>query len=637
MSDQAEPLTHKQEATDGMLSDDKSICDIIMRDKRASRDARWASKMEWDRAWNLYNGVADWSQKAEWQSKVALPRVNTAVRAGAYLLKRGLVGPRDFFATEGFGTVSKQIAPTVQKMAKHHLEQGKFVNHYVSAIMAGMLNSLVIMKVYPSTLEANDVPTEWPRSGPLAATPRISEPSVADILGTASGQTPLSRKRRRLKINYDAVSAYDFYPDPLGDDVHKIHTIDMDLHKFREIEESDPRYQKGIANLIAGESFKDAQKEVDEASRAQQLISTSTRKRVQIDEFWGDLVDGRGVILFKNCYAVMVNEKYMAVRPRPAPYLRLGIKDPFVVAPVIERPFSVWHQGFIESVAGIAETLTDLGNVILDGNKYASIKAFELDIDQVYNPADFQSGLFPGKVYMKRGSGQSNNPMIRDIQLGNFNPQVLELFQMLDREFQTGSGLNEFLTPQMRSRAGRVTATEAMSKRQDSADFFGEIAHIQEEKMVEPCIDLTYKYAVAYQHDFTDPMLVELIGSDAAAKAQILLQDPDMRNFLLTSPLKFTARGMSGIAQKARELEKVMAFINLIGNVGKVVPGIFASVNIMGLVKKAIEGFNWDETEIMNMGGPVPPTDPSAGGTPGAPPVSVPQPSNGAAGVGGLL
>lgn len=635
-----------QVATDGIIKTE--VVEIIKRLKQESKSARYPRECEWNEAWNLYNNTYDFSRKADWQSKNALPRVNTAVRSGAYLLKKGLVGQRDFFKTDGIGPISKQVAPYAHKLTKFHLNQGKFVDNYVTSVMSGMLCSLVVMKVYPTMEEYDEISYDWPKGGP--ALPKAPPPPdrinmVGDVF--TENQRIMRKTRKRLCIKYDPVSAYDYFPDPYNEGMYKIHTIDMDFYKFQQMER-DGKFKAGMSKLLS-EEFVDLEKVNEEAARAGQFVPNSTsmrRKRVQLDEFWGTLVNpSTGEVLFKNCYAVMVNEKYMAVDPKPSPLLSMGVADPFVVAPIIEKPFSTWHQGFVEHVTGLAKSLTDLMNLMLDGNMYASIKAFELDIDQVYNPTDFQGGIFPGKVFAKRSGGMQNAPMIKDISLGNFNPQVVELFIALDREFQNGVALNEFIAPQMRSRTGRATATEVMVKGQNSADFFGEIAKCQEEKMIDPTLLLTYKYSLHYQRDFTDPLLLEVLGPEAAAKAQIMLADPEMREFLISNPMKFMAGGMSEVTNRMRELDKVMAFINLIGNVGKVVPAIFTKVNLGSLMQKAIEALNWDEGEIMNMEGPIPPSAGIPGGGPapagqptaGMPPVAPPNPSIGMRGGQGQI
>ena len=645
MSDQG------QVATDGQLNDQETVQNIIAL-RQASKDARRPRELEWTQAWNLYNNSYDFSRKAEWQSKNYIPRVNTAVRAAALIIKRGLVGPRDFFATDGIGERSKDLAPGVHKLALYHLREGDFVSRYVTALMSGLLSSLVILKVYPRW--ADDVEDLYDNammgSPTLPRRPGGPPTSLGNIL--APEIVGMGPRRKKLVMRYDPVNAYDYYPDPFNEGLYKIHEMDMDLWQLKEMAAKHPYFEKDVVSAIQ-EDFVKVEENYRKSIHAGQDPTTMTpveiRKRVRVAEYWGTMLDRRGNVLFKNCYAMMVNDKWMAVKPRPNPMPTK--KDPFIVAPIIEKPFSVWHQGFVEAVCGLQILMTELINVAADGNLFANIKAFELDIDQVYDPTQFTSGIVPGKLYKKRGGGFNTSPMIRDIQLGNMNPQVMELFSAMDREFQGGIGLNEFLLPQQRVRAGRVTATESLQKGQNSADFFGEIARIQEEKVLEKVLEKTYEYCCHYQRDFSDPVLIEIMGKEAAAKAQLMMQNPDDKRFFLGFPFKFKASGVTQVSMRMKELEKIMSFINLVGNLAKGMPDIVKMVKIQKLLGMAIQALNWNDKELLNMPeGPEPPVPPwerpggqPQGGGAGVQPsqvpmsqaLSAPQPGNATAGMAG--
>lgn len=598
---------------------------IVQRLRDESKSARRPRELEWNRAWNLYNNVYDFSRKAGWQSKNFLPRINTSVRAASYIIRKGLTGPRDYFGMDGIGAVSKELAPTIHKLAKLQLEEGKFVERYCTALVSGMLSSLVILKIYPTMVDVNDAEYQPNQAGPLTSPPpRYPKSSLAYALGSESEPMQrglIRRKRKRLKICYDPVSAYDYYPDPSGDNLYRIHSTEMDLHKFKMLMKDNPYADKQVLAQIE-DDFTRIEEDLKKASQKQQdpssIASPDMRRRVVVDEFWGDMPNLRGDFVMQNCYSMVVNEKYQVIAPRKN---YLGGCDPFVCAPLIEKPFSTWHQGFVEGVAGLQIALVDTMNTILDASQYAGVKAFELDVDQVYDPTEFIEGIYPGKTYKKRGGGFNTAPMIKDISLGNLNPQLMEIYMALDRELQGGMGLNEFILPQMRVRTGRVSATETLQKGQNSSDFFAEIGAIQEEKVIVPSVQKTIQYMVEYQRDFrNDPIVVETIGPEAAIKADMMLADPEIREFLLSMPLKIKAFGISVIAERMKELDKIMGFINLIGNLAKAVPGIVGRVNIETMLKKAIQALNWDESEILvALGAPTTPgivPPPPAGAAP---------------------
>lgn len=609
---QYSPVSEKQNggqvATDGELKLDTVAAHNALRED--SKRARLPREEEWNKNWNLYNNYYNFRAKAEWQSKIPLSRVNTSVRFAAKLFKKGLVGSRDFFSTKGYGQVGKLLAPHIHKIAKYHLETGRFASRYYTALVSGMLSTPVIMKVYPKMVEVDEPESSlFPNKGGHAANmkPPLGRNAVGAILGSNGG-----RKKKRLRVMFDPCSAYDVHFDPYGNNMYLIHDIDMDFHEFRALVESPEGramgWKSGICTEVESEYTK-YEDETAEASRKGQTVvhsSTDYRRRVRLSEFWGTLVSEKGQLMFKDSYHVVVNEKYLGVSPRP---IRLpGKKWPYVWSGIIEKPFSTWHQTMVENVSGIQVMLTELVNLILDANLYSSVHAFELDIDQVYDPYEFRDGVFPGKTYKKRGNGMPNgSPMIRDVTLGQMPPQILEIFQALNMEYQNNFGF-ESLNPTK----GKKSATQAAQEAQQSTQFLSDIARDQEENLFEQqLLPKVYDYIIAYQRELGDPVLTDLLGEEAATQAQIYLNNKDYREYLEYAPVTFQADGMSRIASRMKELDKVMAFINLLGNSAKAIPQILQQVNWRELLELGVYALDWDTEKVLSP-------------APGAPPVVIP-------------
>jgi hypothetical protein len=585
-----EPL---QVATDGTLKEDSA--EVIRFLKQESKRARLPREVEWNKAWNLNNGFYDFLNKAEWQSKTFLPRINTSVRAACYMFKRGLTpNARDFFDTKGYGEIGKQIEGPVKKLTSWYLNQNQMVNNYITALYSGMLTGTVAMKVYPKFVETDALPEEYNKGGPAPGDrPRNN---VASIFGSGK------KKRKKLTIQYDPLSVFDIYLDPYGDNMYVIHEMEMDWWRFVELCRAGQNGWKPELENVLAEEYVVFERQAREASEKGQNVtsySPNYRRRVTVLEFWGDLPDQKGNLAFKNSYAVMVNDKYMAVDPRPNPYPN-GVR-PFVIAPMVERPFSTWHQSLVESVTGMQILLTELLNLIMDASLYASVHAFEVDLDQVFDPTEFKDGVFPGKVFKKRANGQNNAPLIKDIQLGQMPAEISSIYQMLSMEYTSNFGLSEMSGMAGGSKKGKQSATEAQARQQSSSDFMQEIAHMQEEKCIEPILDLTYVYMLNYLRDFSDPMMEEIVGKEAMIHAATYLSNPEMRKFLSSNPVKFKSFGMFSVTQRQKELEKVMAFLNVVGNTAKVIPQLLTTINFKGILEMAVDALNWDQAKIFNV------------------------------------
>lgn len=540
-------------------------------------------RREWDRSWNLYNNVYDFSTKAAWQSKNSVPRINMAVRTAVFMVKKALIGPLRTFHVDGYGEFGKLAACYIDKLVQHHLDDANFVTNITDSLHAGLLSSLMVLKVYPVYEDDTEVKLFDPRSMPVSS---MNGPII-------------TRKFKRLKMRIDPVDPYHIHLDPSGGNRYKIQDMTMDLYSFKKLAEQpgsgyDMEVVKQIIESYAPQTSTDGDKSQDEL-RAGQMPDTKeppSRKTVVLKEYWGDIWDKQGQLIAENCTYVIANNKYLVKKPIKN---KLPGGDPYIVSPIVRKPFSVWHQGFVETVAGLQVMMTELLNLIIDANFFASAKAFEVDIDMVYDPNEFIDGIYPGKTFKKRGGGFSQSPMIREINIGNVAQQALPIYQALDREFGSGVGVNEFTMPGNRSSGSRTTATEVMAKDQSSSGFMEEVAKTIEEGVIVPLLDKVLHYMIEYQINFTDPYLTELLGADEAMKLEVLMGNPGFRMAMHKAPIKFRAKGLSTMVARFREFDKILMF-------GKTIlqnPQTLQYIDMKKFLDKAVEAMGWYPTDIL--------------------------------------
>lgn len=540
----------------------------------------------WDKAWGLYNNSYDFSLKAQWQSKNYIPRINMTVRAATFMIKRALMGPAQPFTTEGVGDFGKLVAYYMNKITLHHLEEGKFVTNTTDSLHAGLLSSLMVLKVYP--VYVNDESIYW--------TDNTAKP-------TMNVMSPIKTVQyKRLKIRIDPCDPYNVHLDPTGQNKFIIHDITMDLYDLKEIaKDKTSGYDIDEINKIQ-EDFTRACADTSPTSQpeyrsGQSPESTDQRRArtVLIQEYWGDVWSTDGRLVARNVVFAIANKKYLIRPPVINEYPDKKNPPPFIISPVIRKPFSVWHQNFSEVVAGLQIMMTELMNLMLDANLFASAKAFEVDIDQVYDPLEFIQGIVPGKTYKKRGGGFNTVPMIKEISIGTVAQQSLQIFQALDREFQSGIGLNEFAMPAARSSGSRTTATEVLEKSQSATTFMEEIARTVEENVMEPMLEKIYHYITEYTINFEDQYMLELFGADEASKLTIFMRNPAFRRAMHNAPFKFKARGISASVGKLRDLEKISQLSRIL----QPYPELLKQVDPQKILRKIIESMGWYPQDIL--------------------------------------
>lgn len=540
-------------------------------------------RRKWDQAWGLYNNAYDFANKAAWQSKNFIPRINMTVRAATFIVKRALLGPAKPYTVDGYGDFGKMIAYYIDKLAMWHLEEANYITSLTDSLHAGMLSSLMVLKVYPVYVNEDSIYFKSPTSLP-----------------TLLVNTPIeARKYKKLKIRIDVIDPYKIHLDPTGQNKFKIQDIEMDLYDLVTLaEDKSNGFDKAEVAKIQ-ESFTAQMADTTtstEEDRSGNMPGSNNERRARtvfVQEYWGDVWSTDGKLVARNVTFAIANKKYLIKKPvyNKSP----DGCDPYVVSPVIRKPFSVWHQGFAEVVGGLQMMMTELANLMMDANLFASAKAFEVDIDQVYDPLEFTQGIVPGKTFKKRGGGFSTAPMIREIQIGTIAQQSLPIYQQVDREFQNGIGLNEFAMPAGRSSGSRTTATEVLEKSQSATTFMEEVAKTVEENVMEPLLNKIFHYVTEYLVSFDDPLILELFGSDLASRLAVFMRNKAFRDAMHKAPIKFKARGLSASVGKLRELEKLAQLSKIIGPY----PELQKKIDPDKVMRKAMEAMGWYPQDIL--------------------------------------
>lgn len=589
-SEKKPPVVDKVDPTSADFTAEEYVKHVGYMEMISTRASEPIRRM-WDRAWGLYNNSYDFSMKAQWQSKNYIPRINMTVRAATFMVKKALLGPAKTFAVQGIGDFGKMVAYYMDKITVHHLEEAKYVTNITDSLHAGMLSHLMVLKVYPVYVNEESV--------------YFTDPTPKPVMNFLS---PVEvRQYRRLKVRIDPCDPYNIHLDPTGQNKYVIHDITMDLYDLVELAK-DKASGFDLAEVMKiQEDFTKSTTENPNAQpeyRSGQAPETSEQRRartVLVQEYWGDVWTTDGKLVARNVQYTIANKKYLIKKPI-YPKLPKGAR-PFIIAPVIRKPFSVWHQGFAEVVAGLQIMMTELMNLTLDANLFSSAKAFELDVDQVYDPLEFIQGITPGKTFKKRGGGFNTAPMIREVQIGNVAPQALAIFQQLDREFQSGVGLNEFAAPSGRT-GSRTTATEVIEKSQSASTFMEEIARTIEEGVFEPLLEMIFNYVTMYELNFNNPHMIELFGAEGASKLSVFMQNPAFRKAMQSAPVKFKAHGVSAMAGKMRELEK----ISMLSKILAPYPELQQRIDPDKILRKMMESMAWYPEDILkdlNPNGPM--------------------------------
>ena len=555
----------------------------------AADEARRPREVVWKQAWDLYNGQYDWSGKSVWQSKVNISLVRQAVDRAAATFRRALVRMRNFFGVEAESRVGYQQGLFTRSLLDYWLDRAGFIREFTSALKVGLITSTIIMKVWWEYCWVNDLTLEATEE----RVPRV-EFGLETGYETRTTQKPKRRQKLVGKLGLRAVDPFKFWVVPGSEGRFVIERTDALLADLEEMARKGIYESAAVGRLLPTVSAGNTN-EQEEADRKGEMPATNKThfmKMVALYHYWGDVFDEDGKVLMRDCTFTVAGSPSgdpieLIRKPRPNPFFHGSA--PYVMGTPYVVPFSTYNRGIVEDVAGVATMITELSNLIADGAMFDAIKAFEIDVDQLYSQAEAADGVFPGKIFRKKGlsAGPVDKPLVRAIDVGKLPNEALAALSYFDGVFQKGTQVTEFVT----GSAGRksTTATEVSTKTAQALEGLDDAARTVEETVLEPLLDLGAKTIYQFHTDYAMPRLVENFP-----QASMLMRtlSPAERYILMAADegFRFKARGISVMIDKQQGLEKVGQFLQISAHI----PGFLQRLNVDYALEEIVMALGWN-------------------------------------------
>lgn len=486
---------------------EKNLIQYVIESNQNTLDAIRPIRDRWDQNWATYNNQFDFRDKLDYQSKNYLPKVKMAVRMMNSILKQSLIKADQFFRFKGLNEDSESVERDIEETLLRVLDQSRFKQQkFGRANFLGLLENLMIFKIYPRPL----------------------------------GTSPI-HPRQDTEFVIEPISAYDFRIDTTRRNRFVIHRSRMDFADYKKLVKRGVYRSETVDQLESDFSDQDERWREKVREGLVDVPQPNHRKEVELLEFWGDVDDESGTRILNNVTMTVANKKVLARSPIKNPY-RHG-KPPFVWGPIFEKFGSTYHEGFADGVLGIARMINENLNLTLDASTAASIKAFEVNLDFVHNPTSLKSGIYPGKTIQTRGVPPGAQA-VKEIQLGEVSQSAQYIGNYLDREFQNGTGITEFIGGF--STAGSKTATETKIKTGQAHSFNQSVAQNIEDNVLEPTIEMLYSLILQYNP--------EIFGSRVAGVPSESLQ------------FEFIAKGISEIMFQQQDLQELFQWLGMVSN-----------------------------------------------------------------------
>lgn len=561
-----------------------------------ANEARLPREAVWKKAWDLYNGTYDWSGKAAWQSKVNISLVRQAVDRASATFRRALVRVRNFFGVESESRVGYQQGLFTRSLLDYWLDRSNFISEFTTSLKVGLITSTIILKVWWEYCWVDDLSIE-------AQEESVEKSEFGITTGYEKRTVSKPKRGKKLvgKLGLKAVDPFKFWVVPGTQGRFVIEETEALVADLEELAKQGIYDKQAVANLtplVTGVNSTQA----EEAERKGEMPASkpSFLRTVKLYHYWGDIFDETGKVIMRDATFTVVGGDKDAIevirKPRTIPFFHGS--HPYVVGTPYVVPFSTYNRGIVEDVAGVACMITELSNLIADGAMFDAIKAFEIDVDQLYSQAEAADGVYPGKAFRKSGLKLPvDKPLVRAIDVGRVPQEALQALQYFDATFQKGTQITEFVSGS--GGRGSKTATEVQTKTTQALEGLDDAARTVEETVIEPTLELAAKTIYQFHTNYTMPRLVENFP-----QASMMLRDlsPAERYILMAAQegFRFKARGISMMLDKAQGMEKVTQFLQITSHI----PGILQRLNVDAVLEEIMMALGWSPEKMLLQAAP---------------------------------
>jgi hypothetical protein len=583
---------------------DKQVVQCVMAYKREAESAKIERMLLNKRNYDTYHLRGDFSHKQKGQSREFLGKVAMSVEQITTFVVQGLMDlGHDWFTVEYESGGQNPVIPAsaVKKILAAQLEKADFYAVISDSLKNALLGSLSINKI---DTVVDNTPKYVHRNKKAAG--KITE-NVAI----------LDKKHKKLRIS--VVSPTDWFPDPTGRGLFVGQDIEEDLHVVRAMEQSE-KYPEGIYDSealkeLVADAGSQAAKAADKARETGQNVEQSGyRKRVQLFELWGTLIDEMGNVLFDNIVCTVANDSHLIRKPQENPFWHQ--QNPYVVAPLVRVPRSVWHKALMDAAAAHNIALNEIYNLLLDSALVATFGIKQIRMDWLADPSQVNDGIRPGITLKVNALCPINGKVIERVDTGTMSMEAIQLFQITDGEFQQSSMTNDLRLGVMPQR--KTQATEVVAAEQAVTGMLNGIAKLIENTIIAPTLNKSWMTIAQDIADFDREELNYLIGEELAGKW--LAMSPEKRFVETVNGLRFRVYGLSYTLNKTKDFRKFGMLLQTLGAVPALLQEFAKDYSIQKLVLEVLKSLDLDidklklgETERMENAMP---GAPEGGGAP---------------------
>jgi hypothetical protein len=550
----------------------ETTCNYKREATQASQSRVAQNKENYD----MFHLKQEWGHKIAGQSKEFLPRQMMAVEQLTQFLHQGTVDLQDFFTVEPMPAVKNPIfsKDEAQKCVAFHLEKADFYNLSQDAIKTGLLSALMIAKVYVKQVQS----------------PRYTTRKKSD------GSYGLYRKKKtHSQICLEILRFKDYFEDPTGEGLYKIHAYEKDLWDVKQEAKLYPEIydMKEIEKLSAGvQSVGDATERARE--NGQDSTSSGFRKRVQIDECWGSIIDSEGNILHERVTWKVANDQFL-IQP-PIPFPSWANEDPFVKGALIRVPHSTLHRALMDAPTKLNKAMNEIFNLIIDGGIQSVFGIKQVRENWLDDPSQIADGIYPGMTLKASQSCPPQMKVLERIDTGGASNEGTAAFELASNEFNQGALTNEARSGLVQSPQAKATAI--VESGQTITSIFAGVGKGAEAAFFEPLFRKVFHLHCQEFKNFNPEDMTALLGE---AKMKNLEKISDKQIFSKTvNGHIFRVYGISRTLSKIKDFRKLTSLLQSIAQSPTLMEAFVKRYNFTKLLDQIMRALEIDTDSIKN-------------------------------------
>lgn len=563
--------------------------DIVRAVSEYVEEATAAKKTRMDlnqQNFEAYHLKQDYSHKRKGQSKEFMAKQSMAVEQISSFMEQGLIDVGQFFKVDPRPGNENPILSVdeISRLTKSQVDKSKFHSYVADSIKLGLLGSLMIAKVH----------------GEFVSVPEYFVDSEEDPDEVESPEEPKKRITRKDKqhwqLKMDLIRQEDYFPDPTGQKLYEIQRSEMDLYRVVKMAEMNPHIYdleavRGLQSFVEGI---DRQKQAQETNQDNTHAVDHRRRTVTLHEFYGNILDSEGRIVHENCVCTVANDQFLIRKPTRNPFWH-G-KSPFVVAPLVRVPGSVWHKALMDAPTGHNRALNEIYNLLVDAGMMSVHGIKQLREHWMDNPAQANDGFTAGDTVLANTSCPPGQKVLERVDSGTLSSEALSVMQVMEKEFQQSALVNDLRLGTLPDRS--VKATEIVASSQSISGVFSGIARIVEADFIEPILDLSW-LTIAQHMKRLDPFELEsVLGKERSVQIRELSPE-DIFARTVNGHL-FKVFGISLTLNKSNDFRKLTALLQTLGGSEVLASEFQKTYSFNKLLGEIVKALDVNEEKIKN-------------------------------------